>query len=54
MSKAELGRRVGVTGPSVNAWETAGRYPEADKLPAIADALHCSIDELFERKPPQK
>lgn len=52
MSKAELGRRVGVTGPAVKAWEDPGRFPEADKLPLIADALDCSIDELFGRSKP--
>ena len=50
LSKAELGRRVGVTGPAVKAWEDPGRYPDAEKLPAIADALECSIDALFGRE----
>ena len=53
LSKAELGRRVGVTGPAVKAWEDPGRFPEADKLPLIADALDCSIDELFGRETPK-
>ena len=54
LSKAELGRRVGVTGPAVKAWEDPGRYPDADKLPAIADALGVSIDALYGRDcPPQ-
>lgn len=47
LSKAELGRMTGVTGPAVKAWEDPGRYPEAEKLPLIADALGCSIDALF-------
>ena len=38
---------VGVTGAAVLAWEQPGRYPEAEKLPKIAAALHCSIDELY-------
>ena len=50
LSKAELGRRCGVTGPAVKAWEDPGRYPEAEKLPLIADALGCSIDALFGRE----
>lgn len=40
---------VGVTGPAVKAWEDPGRYPDADKLPLIADALGCTIDALFGR-----
>ena len=47
LSKAELGRRVGVTGPAVKAWEDPGRYPDAEKLPAIAEALGCTIDALY-------
>ena len=54
LSKAGLGRLVGVTGPSVKAWEDPGRYPEAEKLPAIADALECSIDALYGREPPKE
>lgn len=54
LTKAELGRKVGVTGPAVKAWEDPGRYPEAEKLPAIADALDCSIDALFGREAPRE
>ena len=54
MSKAALGRMVGVTGPAVKAWEDPGRYPDAEKLPAIADALECSIDALFGRGAPNQ
>jgi transcriptional regulator with XRE-family HTH domain len=52
LSKAELGRRVGVTGPAVKAWEDPGRHPDAEKLPAIADALGVSIDALYGRDCP--
>lgn len=38
---------VGVTGAAVLAWEQPDRYPEAEKLPRIAQALHCTIDELY-------
>ena len=41
---------IGVTGAAVLAMETPGRFPEAAKLPAIADALDCSIDALFGRE----
>ena len=47
IGQAELGRKIGVTGAAVLAWETPGKYPEAEKLPRIADALGCSIDALF-------
>lgn len=47
IGQAELGRKVGVTGAAVLAWETPGRYPEAEKLPRIAEALGCTIDALY-------
>ena len=34
--------------------ESPGRFPEASKLPTIADALECSIDALFGREDPPK
>ena len=52
LSQAELAKKVGVTQGAVAHYEAHGRYPAADKLPAIADALECSIDELFGRSPP--
>jgi len=38
----------------VLAWETPGRYPEAEKLPRIADALGVTIDALYGRDCPRK
>lgn len=50
IGQAELGRRIGVSPAAVLQWELVGHYPEAEKLPAIADALGCTIDALFGRK----
>ena len=50
IGQAELGRRIGVSPAAVLQMESPGCYPEAARLPAIADALHCSIDALFGRE----
>ncbi len=49
IGQAEFGRIIGVTPAAVLQMESPGCYPTADKLPAIADALSCSIDELYDR-----
>lgn len=54
IGQAELGRKIGVTGAAVLAWETPGKYPEAEKLPRIADALGCTIDALYGRDCPRE
>lgn len=38
---------VGVTPAAVLAWERPDCYPEAAKLPLIAAALGCTIDDLY-------
>lgn len=42
-----LGAAVGCTGAAVGMWERGDYHPAADKLPALAQALGCSIDELY-------
>lgn len=51
LNQSELARQIKVTPAAVRAMEEPGRYPAAEKLPAIADALECSIDALFGRRP---
>ena len=43
----DLGDRLGVTRGAVWAWETGQKRPNADRLPALAAALGCSMEELF-------
>lgn len=42
----ELAAAVGCTKQTVSYWENGG-LPTADRLPAIAAALGCSIDDLY-------
>ena len=50
LKQEELGRTVGVTTQAVSRWECGGA-PDIELLPAIADTLHVSVDELFGRTP---
>lgn len=49
MTQREMARRIGVSHVAIHNWETGGRRPRADLLPAIAAALDCTIDELYGR-----
>ena len=53
LTRTQLGDRLGVSKVAVRKWELGLTMPNADKLPALADALYCSIDELYGRTPPQ-
>lgn len=48
MTQEQLAQAVGVTAQAVSKWELTS-YPDAGLLPAIADALDVTIDELFGR-----
>ena len=52
LSQKELAEKMNVAQPSVHSWETNTKEPAAGRLPALAAALGCSIDELF-REPEQ-
>ena len=50
MTQVELARQLNVAQSSVAAWENnESSYPRAELLPALADLLHCTIDDLFGR-----
>ena len=48
ITQEELGRLVGVTTQAVSKWERGG-VPDAELVPAIADALGVTTDMLFGR-----
>ncbi|MBS5149716.1 MAG: helix-turn-helix transcriptional regulator [Butyricicoccus pullicaecorum] len=35
---------------TIAKWETGSAFPRAEKLPLIANALGCTIDELYGRE----
>lgn len=47
MTQGALAEIVGVDRSAIAKWESGAAYPSADKLPIIAEALKCSIDDLF-------
>lgn len=47
LKQADLAAEVGVCRSAVAMWETGAHYPPASKLPTIAAALHCTIDDLY-------
>ncbi|MBD5118536.1 MAG: helix-turn-helix transcriptional regulator [Clostridiales bacterium] len=52
MSQAKLSRMLGLKSSSTVAmWESGQRHPPCMTLPRLADALNCTIDELFGREP---
>lgn len=54
LSMTCLASSIGVTRMAVSKWELGLTYPSADKLPALADLLGCTIDELYGRCPPRE
>lgn len=53
LSQADVVRAMKVDSAAVSRWEAGQAMPRADKLPALADLFHCSIDELYGRTPPE-
>lgn len=49
LTQEELGKTVGVSTQAVSRWECGGA-PDVSLLPAIADALHVTVDALFGRE----
>ncbi|TCJ39502.1 helix-turn-helix domain-containing protein [Parafrankia sp. BMG5.11] len=47
LTLAELGKRVGVSKPTIWAWENCKAYPRKERIPAIAQALGISENELI-------
>ena len=50
LTQTELATLLGVHQSTVADWETGKKYPTGDKLPLIAKALNCTIDELYAKQ----
>ena len=48
LTQAELGRRVGVTVHSIEAWENDKHAPRANRMQTLAGVLHVSLSWLLE------
>lgn len=49
ISQVDLAKKIGVTQGLVSVWESGKYLPRAEKLPLIADALGCTVDDLLRR-----
>lgn len=49
MTQEELARKLGVSRTTVTMWETEKNTPPTRMLPAIAEIMGCSVDELLFR-----
>lgn len=49
-SQRKLAKELGVAGMTVSQWETGKSYPNLMTACDIADALHCTLDELVDRR----
>lgn len=47
LSQAELASKLGIVQSAVSAWESGEKMPRASQLPALAEALNCTIDDLY-------
>lgn len=53
ITQAQLAANLGLRSSStITMWETGDRTPSSSILPRLADALGCTIDELYERDSP--
>ena len=50
LSQAELGRMLGVAGPTVHRYESNDRRPDPDMLVRLAELFGVSVDYLLGRK----
>ena len=47
MTQEQFADKLGVSYQSVSRWENGTTYPDIEFLPAIADILSCSVDDLM-------
>lgn len=51
LSQMALSEIISVPQSTIASWETGRALPRADKLPLIAKALGCTIDDLLNERP---
>lgn len=50
----QVAAALNVSSNAVSKWVNGQANPSADKLPALADLLNCSIDALYGRDRPEE
>ena len=49
LTQVQMADSLGVLSTTVSNWETGVALPKPAILPQLAEALNCTIDELYER-----
>ena len=47
LTQSQLAEKVGVAQATVAEWERGDYFPSAQKLPSIAEALDCTVGDLY-------
>ena len=47
LTQRQFAEMIGVTHQTVSKWEQRRGYPDVFFLPRLAEALNCTIDELY-------
>lgn len=47
LSLQAVATKMGVSRQAIYQWETGSRWPTPDRIPALAQALEITIDELY-------
>ena len=47
LTQAQLAEQIGVERAALAMWEIGANWPSARILPALADVLLCTVDELY-------
>ena len=50
LTQKDLAARLGVTDKAISRWETGKGYPDISLLPALAEELGCTVNELLSGK----
>ena len=50
LTQKDLAARLGVTDKAISRWETGKGYPDISLLPALAEELDCTVNELLSGK----
>ena len=54
LTQEEMAKRLNISRSTIAMWETGESFPRTDKLKEIAQLLHCTLDDLLDRKPEAK
>jgi DNA-binding XRE family transcriptional regulator len=47
LTQMQLAEKLGVSRATIAMWETGQNWPSAQMLPALAEALQCTIGDLY-------